>query len=516
MVSFGVLSIVPILIAVFLSIKTKNVILSLFSSVFCDLFILNGYNPLETTKVLVSKYFINQLTDSYNAGVIVLMIFIGGFIELMMMSGGAYAFAESFKNSINSKRKAQLLAYFTGIMIFFSDLGTPLIVGPIFNPFFKRLKISKEKLAFILDSTSSPVAVLVPFIGWGVFIIGLLQKEFELLNLNLSDYESFIKSIPFNIYPILALTIIPTLTLLKLDFGPMKTFEENLSLENGDSKKEIEVDNSKYQVENAHGSFVWLPILVLLGTLFSMLGVSFITSRVSGGAFRAALTSGYLYAALVLMGLMLFYKSKSFKEIFSIYLNGMKKMSEIVIILILAWSLGVINKDLGADQFLIGFLKSLDINSGFIPAIAFLFGAVISFSTGSSWGTFSIMIPLVIPMAITFNAPLYVTIGAILSGGLFGDHVSPISDTTILSSAGAGCDHIDHVKTQTPYALINAVLAIIVFLIGGFSGNSYLIIFAILTQILILIGIKLITKKGFKGDEECSTFQEDSKKQQVI
>ncbi|MGL5965443.1 MAG: Na+/H+ antiporter NhaC family protein [Fusobacteriaceae bacterium] len=511
MVSFEFLSIIPILIAIFLSIKTKNVVLSLFSSVFCGILILNNFNPLETTKILVGKYFINQLTDSYNAGVIVLMIFIGGFIELMMMSGGAYAFAESFKNSINSKRKAQLLAYFTGIMIFFSDLGTPLIVGPIFNPFFKRLKISKEKLAFILDSTSSPVAVLVPFIGWGVFIIGLLQKEFELLNLNLSDYESFIKSIPFNIYPILALTIVPTLIFLKLDFGPMKKFEDNPI-----DEIEIEIDNSKYHIENAHSSFVWLPILVLLGTLFSMLGISFITSRVSGGAFRSALTSGYLYAALVLMGLMVFYKTKTFKEIFSIYLNGMKKMSEIIIILILAWSLGVINKDLGADQFLINLLQSININSGFIPSIAFLFGAIISFSTGSSWGTFSIMIPLVIPMAISFNAPLYVTIGAILSGGLFGDHVSPISDTTILSSAGAGCDHINHVKTQTPYALINAVLAITIFLIGGFSENSYLVVFAIILQSLILIGIKLISKKDFKGDKKCNIFQEDSKKQQVI
>ncbi|WP_448821098.1 Na+/H+ antiporter NhaC family protein [Cetobacterium sp.] len=511
MITYGILSIIPILIAVFLSIKTKNVVLSLFSSVFCGILILNAYNPLEATKALVGKYFVNQLTDSYNAGVIILMIFIGGFIELMMMSGGAYAFAESFKNSINSKTKAQLLAYFTGIMIFFSDLGTPLIVGPIFNPFFKRLKLSKEKLAFILDSTSSPVAVLVPFIGWGVFIIGLLQKEFELLNLSLSDYESFIKSIPFNVYPILALTIIPALTLLKLDFGPMRTFENNPI-----DESTFEIDNSKYQVENAKGSFVWVPILVLLGTLFSMLGVSFITSRVSGSAFRTALTSGYLYAALVLMGLMLFYKSKTFKEIFSIYLNGMKKMSEIVIILILAWSLGVINKDLGADQFLIGFLKTLDINSGFIPAIAFIFGAVISFSTGSSWGTYSIMIPLVIPMAVTFNAPLYVTIGAILSGGLFGDHVSPISDTTILSSAGAGCDHINHVKTQTPYAIVNAILAISVFLIGGFTKNSSLILFAVISQIAILIGIKIFTKNRFyKGDDKCSTFQEDLKKQQV-
>ena len=491
MLSYGFFSIIPILVAIFLSIKTKNVVLSLFLSVFSGVLILNGYNPLEATKLLIGKYFVNQITDSYNAGVIILMIFIGGFIELMMFSGGAYAFAEGFKRFVNSKVKAQILAYLTGIMIFFSDLGTPLIVGPIFNPFFKRLKISKEKLAFILDTTSSPVAVLVPFIGWGVFIIGLLQKEFELLKLPLSDYETFVKAIPFNIYPILALVIVPSLTFLKLDFGPMVFFENNLI-----DEEESEEDVSKYQVKNAKGSFVWLPILILLGTLFSILGTSFLTSKISGSSFRVALTSGYLNAAIVLIGLMLFYKSKSFTEIFSIYLNGMKKMSEIVIILVLAWSLGVINKDLGTDQFLISFLKSIDINSGLIPVLAFVMGAIISFSTGSSWGTYSIMIPLVVPMAIAFGTPLYVTVGAILSGGLFGDHVSPISDTTILSSAGAGCDHINHVKSQTPYALINAGLSVVIFLIGGFYQNPYLIIAAVIAQIVILTSIKLFMKKS--------------------
>ena len=507
--SYGFLSMIPIVIAVFMSIKTKNVILSLFSSVFCGVFILNSYNPILTTKVIMNNYFLKQLTDSYNAGVIILMIFIGGFIELMMMSGGAYAFAQSFGKFINSKRKAQFFAYLTGIMIFFSDLGTPLIVGPIFSPFFKKLKISKEKLAFILDSTSSPVAVLVPFIGWGVFIIGLLQKEFELLNLSLSDYEAFVKSIPFNLYPILALTIIPILITLKLDFGPMKKFENHI-----ENEIEITNDNSKYFVKNAKGIFVWLPILILLFTLFSMLGTSFITSRVSGNDFRAALSSGYLYAALVLTALMLFYKSKTFKEIFSIYLNGMKKMSEIIIILILAWSLGTVNKNLGAAQFIISLLEQIDINSGLIPALAFLFGAIISFSTGSSWGTYSIMIPLVVPMAISFGSPLYVTIGAVLSGGLFGDHVSPISDTTILSSAGAACDHINHVKTQTPYAIINATLALLFFLIGGFKQNPYFLFLAITIQIIILFTINIYTKN--KQEEfKCNIFQEDLKKKQV-
>nr|WP_307775386.1 Na+/H+ antiporter NhaC family protein [uncultured Cetobacterium sp.] len=510
--SFGIISLIPILIAIFLSIKTKNVILSLFASVFSGVLILTNYNPLETTKVLMSSYFVKQLTDSYNAGVIVLMVFIGGFIELMMMSGGAFAFAQSFGKFINSKVKAQMFAYLTGIMIFFSDLGTPLIVGPIFSPFFRKLKISKEKLAFILDSTSSPVAVLVPFIGWGVFIIGLLQKEFELLNVNYSDYESFVKSIPFNMYPILALTIIPMVIYLNLDFGPMKKFEMDLY-----DGTEEELDNSKYHVENAKGIFVWLPILVLLVTLFSMLGLKFITSRVPGGEFRAALTSGYLYAALVLIGLMLYYKTKTFKEIFSIYLNGMKKMGEIVIILILAWSLGMVNKNLGAAHFIISFLESIDINAGFIPAMAFLLGAIISFSTGSSWGTYSIMIPIVIPMAITFGSPLYVTIGAVLSGGLFGDHVSPISDTTILSSAGAACNHINHVRTQTPYAVVNAVIAIILFLVGGFNQNPYLVVVAIVAQVITLYTINVLNKKKYNTMEgtQCNISQEDSKKMQA-
>ena len=252
MENYGFLSILPIIIAVAMAIKTKNVILSLFTSVFLGALILLNYNPLLTTKTLMTEYFVKQLTDSYNAGVIVLMVFIGGFIELMMRSGGAYAFAQSVGKYINSKTKAQLSAYLAGIVIFFSDLGTPLIVGPIFAPFFKKLKISKEKLAFILDTTSSPVAVLVPFIGWGVFIIGLLQKEFENLNLNLSDYESFVKAIPFNTYPLLALTIVPTLAIMKLDFGPMKKVEDDIF---NDTELEV-LEKKEYIVENAKPIYV--------------------------------------------------------------------------------------------------------------------------------------------------------------------------------------------------------------------------------------------------------------------
>lgn len=490
MENYGFLSILPIIIAVAMAIKTKNVILSLFSSVFIGVLILLNYNPVITTKTLMTDYFVKQLTDSYNAGVIVLMLFIGGFIELMMRSGGAFAFAQSVGKLINSKTKAQLAAYLAGIIIFFSDLGTPLIVGPIFAPFFKKLKVSKEKLAFILDSTSSPIAVLVPFIGWGVFIIGLLQKEFELLNLNISDYEAFIKSIPFNIYPILALIIVPALALLKLDFGPMKKAEENI-----DKDIEVEIKEKKeYIVENAKPIYVWLPILILLVTLFGMLGYDFMFKRFSGSEFRAALSNGYLYAAIALALMMLINKSKSFEEIFTIYLTGITKMTQIAIILILAWSLGTVNKNLGSANYIVNFMKSIDLASGFIPAIAFILGCIISFATGSSWGTYSIMIPIVIPMAFTLNAPLYITIGAILSGGLFGDHCSPISDTTILASAGSGCSHIEHVRTQIFYAIINGILSFIGFLVGGFFQNYIILLICIIVQLTLLIIIKIKQK----------------------
>ncbi len=497
MENYGFLSILPIIVAITMSIKTKNVIVSLFCSVFLGVLMLSGYNPINATQVLITDYFVAQVTDSYNAGVIVLMIFIGGFIELMLYSGGAYAFATSASKFINSKKKAQMGAYLGGIIVFFSDLGTPLIVGPVFSAFFHKLKVSKEKLAYILDSTSSPICVLIPFIGWGVFVIGLLQKEFINLSLDISDYGAFVSSIPFNIYSILSVTIIPAIILLNFDFKAMKKYDFDLYTD----EKVLEEENiaSKYRVENAKPSFIWLPILVLLITLFSMLGVDFLVGKVPGSAFRAALSSGYLYAAFVLGLLIIINKTKKFNEVFKIYLNGMLKMTEIAIILILAWSLGLLNKNLGTSVYIVNFVKAINLNPSLLPAIIFIIGALISFATGSSWGVFSIMIPLVIPMAIALDAPLYVTIGAVLSGGVFGDHCSPISATTILSSAGAGCTLIDHVKSQLPYAIFNASFALIIFIVSGFMSHPIVPMSGIIIQILVLMMLKLRQTKMEKA-----------------
>ena len=375
--------------------------------------------------------------------------------------------------------------------------------------FFKKLKVSKEKLAFyfrfyIFTNSSSCTILLVGGIHNWTF-----TKEFETLGLTISDYGAFVKAIPFNIYPILALVIIPALALMKLDFGPMKVAEENIA---NDIELEIK-EKKEYIVENAKPIYVWLPILILITTLFVMLGYDFMFRRFSGSEFRAALSSGYLYAAVVLAIMMLINKSKSFEEIFSIYLNGVTKMTQIAIILILAWSLGTVNKHLGSADYIVHFMKSINLSGGLIPAIAFILGCIISFATGSSWGTYSIMIPIVIPMAMTLNAPLYVTIGAILSGGLFGDHCSPISDTTILASAGSGCSHIEHVRTQIFYAILNGILAFIGFLVGGFFQSYIILIVCIIIQISILVSIKL--NKKFRR-QLCNFFLEDLKRKQVI
>lgn len=223
--NYGFLSLLPPLVAVVMAIKSKNVIMSLFCGGFVGTLIFCMGNPFLAVKSMIGDYFFVQLTDSYNAGVIVLVIFIGGFIKLMEKSGGAQAFSKSVYRFVNTRLKAQLCAWLGGILIFFSDLGTPLLVGPVFRPLFDKLKISREKLAWVLDSTSSPVAILIPFIGWGVYIMGLIQAEFENLSIAQSDYTTFVQAIPFQIYAILAIIMIPLVALTKKDFSQMKKAE---------------------------------------------------------------------------------------------------------------------------------------------------------------------------------------------------------------------------------------------------------------------------------------------------
>lgn len=490
--NYGFLSLLPPIVAVVMAIKSKNVILSLFCGGFVGTLIFVGGNPFLATKSIVGNYFFVQLTDSYNAGVIVLVIFIGGFIKLMEKSGGAQAFSKSVYKYVNTKLKAQLCAWLGGILIFFSDLGTPLLVGPVFRPLFDKLKISREKLAWILDSTSSPVAILIPFIGWGVYIMGLIQAEFENLGIAQSDYSTFVAAIPFQIYAILAIIMIPLVAFTKKDFSQMKKAEIEAETRvysfEDDRPANAGGDKRGYATSNAKPSMVIVPIVVVFATLFITLApYGFPFQKVDGNEFRVALSMGYFYGALVLMALIAVYKVKTFRDTFKIYVDGMKGMTDVAVTLVLAWSLGSMISDLGTADFIVNGLKSLNFTGGLVPAAIFIFGTFVSFSTGSSWGTFAIMMPLAIPMAHAFEIPYAIAVGAVLSGGLFGDHCSPISDTTILSSTGAECDLVEHVKTQLPYACVNGVIAFAAFLFAGFTKSPLAVVLAVAVLLAVMM-----------------------------
>ncbi len=511
MPSADISSLIPIALALSLSLYTRNVIVGLFTGVFVGVLMLNGPNPLAGAGIMVKEHLIPELTDSYNAGVLILLAFIGGFVALVEHSGGGTAFAASINRWVKSKLQAQIAAWFGGIAIFFSDLGTPLIVGPVFRPLMDRLKISRQKLAFIIDSTSSPVAILVPFIGWGVYIMSLIYQEYAALGIDESEFTAFVRTIPFQFYAWLAVMMVPLLTLLRFDFGAMAKAEHaaeqgriesattaaevRLGAENNEEEEDKEEEKTEAQYQafthpNARPVLVWAPLLVLaavLGIMLVPLGFPF--AQVSGTDFRAGLSTAYLAAATLLIVLMAMFKVREVRSSVEVYLKGMTGMTLVAVTLLLAWALSDIGRMLGAAEY-IAAVAQAGLPYWLLPAVVFILSAIISFATGSSWGTFAIMLPLVIPTAVAIDAPLHVCIGAVLSGGLFGDHSSPISETTILSSTGASCPQIDHFRTQLPYALFNGAISLGSFVVAGVTGSALVILLAVAVQLAGLLMIR--------------------------
>lgn len=504
MPSPDITSLFPIVLALGLSLYTRNVIVGLFTGVFVGVLMLNGPNPLAGAGIMVREHLIPELTDSYNAGVIILLVCIGGFVALVENSGGGTAFAASINRWVKTPLQAQLSAWFGGIAIFFSDLGTPLIIGPVFRPLTDRLRISRQKLAFIIDSTSAPVAILIPFIGWGVYIMSLIYQEYAALGIEESEFTAFIRTIPFQFYAWLAVLIVPILTVLGLDFGAMAKAEQNAQRRSDDSDPEEETGSGgqnqlQYQAfthPNAKPVLVWAPLMVLaivLGVMLIPLGFPF--AQISGNEFRAGLSTAYLAASTLLIILMAWFKVREVLSSVDVYLKGMTGMTLVVVTLLLAWALSDIGRMLGAAEY-IAAVAQAGLPSWLLPAIVFILAGLISFATGSSWGTFAIMLPLVIPTAVAIDAPLHVCIGAVLSGGLFGDHSSPISETTILSSTGASCPQIEHFRTQLPYALYNGGISLSAFIVAGITGSALVIVLAVVVQLLGLLFIRQLKKNG--------------------
>jgi Na+/H+ antiporter NhaC len=484
----GPLSLLPIAVTLVIALAARNVLAGLAVGLFVGVLLISGADPLEASKLLVTDHLVPELMDGYNAAVLVLLAFIGGFVALMERSGGGQAFARDVSRFLTSKLRLQFAAWSGGILIFFSDLGTPLIVGPVFRDLADRLRLSRQNLAFIIDSTASPVAILVPFIGWGVYIMSLLHQQFELLGIAGSDYQAFVAAIPFQFYAWLAVLMVPALALLKLDYGAMRTVEA-AALEATPVEPVGQASEAETDIEG-RAYFVWAPLLALGAVLASVLvPLGFPFEQVSGSEFRAALSVAYLSAALLLILLMTMTGARKLLESLETYFSGMSRMMQVAIMLVLAWALSDVGSALGTGEYIAGVAAS-GLPGWLLPVTTFFFAAVVSFATGSSWGTFAILFPLALPAAVATDAPLAVTIGAVLSGGLFGDHSSPISETTILAATGADCSAYDHFRTQLPYALTNGVLAALAFVAAGLLDSAWVLAGALCAQLTLLVLMK--------------------------
>lgn len=511
----GIISLIPIIITIVLAIKIKNINLSLFAGVLSGVILIVAFGtftgetkdpalPLifQSLIVMVRDVLFVQLTDSYNAGVIVLLVFIGGFVGLLEYSGAVKGLIQRLskvKNDKKSRITTMISTWISGIVVFFSELGTPLIVGPIFEPIYAKLKISKERLAWILDSTASPVSVLIPFIGWGIYSIGLIRTELVEYGMNegVADVQAtsdFIQAIPLQIYPILSVLIVPTVIIISSHLG--KDFKTMARAENNTKVEVVEVEEENDDSNIGSPLVVLVPILVMLMTFVGLLiPFGFPTGQVPGSMFRTALIIGYIFASVSLVILLSVYKMKTMAESVDLYFKGTSRMMGIIIMLVLAWALSSVSKTLGTPDYIATITQSV-LSPSLVPALIFLTGALISFSTGTSWGTFSILMPIAFALANSLDVSIYPCIGAVLSGGLFGDHCSPISDTTMLSSAGAKCNHIDHVKTQLPYALLNGVISFFTFVLLGMGVGNYIVLIAI---VVMIISYTLIVK--FNGEK---------------
>ena len=483
MQDYGFLSVLPPLVAVILAWRFKNVLTALFVGSFVGTLIIFK-NPMTALVDLIRNYILVQAADSYNSNLLVMMVFIGGFVGVVTYSGGARAFAGLATSVIGSRARAQVATWLSGILIFFSDSASPLLVGSVFQPICDRMRVSREKLAWLLDSTASPVCILVPFIGWGIYIQGLIRKEFDAIGNTASEWYTFISVIPYQFYAICVLCMVPLVAFMRFEFASMYKAEKR-TLETGqpfwpDAKITSAVDElDPAALEKGRASFIAVPLVILFACFIGILvPLGFPAKPAPGAMLRTALCTGYFLGAMSCICLMVYWKVKTPGESYSLYMRGVREIVFILLILVLAWTLGSVCKTVGTARYIVGLAKG-NVPGWMVPSLLFLTGALISFSTGSSWGTFAILIPLAIPMADALDAPMLASIGASLSGGLFGDHCSPISDTTILSSMGAGCDHMDHVRTQLPYASTAALASFLAYIAAGVIRSAWTLFLSI-------------------------------------
>ncbi len=499
-------SLVPPIIAIVLALITKEVYSSLFLGILAGSVIYSNFN-FETTVVhAFQDGFINTVADAYNIGIIIFLVLLGALVSMMNKAGGSAAFGRWASKRIKSRIGAQLMTIALGVLIFIDDYFNCLTVGSVMRPVTDKQNISRAKLSYLIDATAAPVCIIAPISSWAAAVAGFAKGAGADSGISL-----FISAIPYNFYALLTIVMMIFLALSNKDYGPMKRHEDNAK--NGDiftTGEEIVED--AFQNANPKGKVIDLVLPVLFLIVACVIGMIY-----SGGFFTAGsdgyknvitafsnsdasvgLVFGSFVTIIVAVIYFLIRRVISFKDCMASIPDGFKAMVPAILILVCAWTLKTMTDSLGAkifiSQLIEGSAASLQF---FLPAIIFIIAVGLSFSTGTSWGTFGILIPIVLSVFSGVDGPIAViAISACMAGAVCGDHCSPISDTTIMASAGAQCNHINHVSTQLPYALTVAAVSFVAYIIAGFVQNWLIVLpIAIVLMLATLVVITKFTNK---------------------
>ena len=487
-------ALVPPIIAIALALITKEVYSSLFIGILAGGLLYSNFSFEGTVLHVFEDGIVSVLSDGYNVGILAFLVILGTLVCLMNKAGGSAAFGRWAQQHIKSRVGAQLATIVLGILIFIDDYFNCLTVGSVMRPVTDKHRVSRAKLAYIIDATAAPVCIIAPISSWAAAVAGFAEDG-QGLNL-------FIRAIPFNYYAILTIVMMVGMALMKTEFGLMKKFEDN-ARETGDlfsgpnpyAMMDEEMEEDKGRVLDLVLPIVVLVICCVIGMIYSggfFSGASFVDAF-SGSDASVGLLLGSAFALVFTVVYYMVRRAMSFREMMGCIPEGFKAMVPAILILTFAWSLKAMTDSLGAKYFVRDFVWSSAAGvQMLLPALVFVIGCLLAFATGTSWGTFGMLIPIVQNVFPMDNPLSIVCISACMAGAVCGDHCSPISDTTIMASAGAQCDHVSHVSTQLPYAITAAAVSLVSYIFAGFVPNA---VIALPVSVVLMLLTLLVIRK---------------------
>ena len=501
------MALAPPIIAIVLALVTKEVYSSLFIGVLAGALLYSNFNLIGAIDAIVNDGLIANVGDSWNAGILIFLVLLGIMVALVNAAGGSAAFGRWAKAHVKTKAGAQLATFALGVLIFIDDYFNCLTVGSVMRPVTDGHKISRAKFAYIIDATAAPICMIAPISSWAAAVTSVVGEE--------NGLTYFIRAIPYNFYSLLTIVMIITITLMKFDYGPMAIHERNAM--NGDLFSGEYMGENMDEEVSSKGKVIDLiaPVLILIalcivgmiytGGFFDPESGAYLNlaTAFAGSDASAGLSWGALISVIITVLYLLARKVITFKTAMDAIPKGFCAMVPAIIILVFAWTLGGITRGmLGADIFVkLAIGGSAEALSYFLPAVIFLIACGLAFATGTSWGTFGILLPIVITVFSGGGEIMVIAMSACLAGAVCGDHCSPISDTTIMASAGAQCNHVNHVSTQLPYAMTVAGVSTVCYILAGFIRNWLIVLpIGIALMVATLFVIKtVVTRKTVKA-----------------